>query len=379
MPLFPRITLSSTFFVGLIGTLGGPCQAAARPFWPIPALSSFDGSRWGNLQLNHTTFKGVQANYETGKGAYPGSTELSQPENTPLRVDLLWDKRGDTEILRAITVRFEGSGPKMSQIAALFDPQNQGGQAFYRPGRFEAWRVVRFAARGVTALTLTEGATTESATEFAPFLLLGPPNSPESVPRGLVSAAVAVETRLDAHEGEPKVMEFGEIDLDTDLGDGDLYLLSSEVRRAESQIALADAQGTIRYRFGGDGSYQVRSSGADRGKKGGSVTVSAEIEGSGPYGPLRATGSGTESWTWSDKEKREERHRDERALAKKVRDAFRSALSQARREAEASFARQMLKSGPPPLAEVRESQWREIIENARAGREEIEIPEAILK
>ena len=351
--------------------------AHARPLWPIPPLSSFNGQSWGDLQIGVTDFRTVQKRYETGKGDFESSTELTQPKNSPVRVDLLWDKRGKTEILGAITVRFNGDGPKMSEIARIFDPTSQIETPFYRRGRFEDWRVAGFAPRGVVAFCWRPD-DEENLPEFAPLLLLCAPRALQSIARDLSAEFAPVERRFDPHENEPKVMEFSGISVDLDLDD-DLQLPWGEKRRTFDQIAESDAEGTLRYYKNGSGTYAVKVTGDDDGKKGGSISASVVIEGNGPYGALRASATGYDGWSWTKKEQESGKFLDESLLRTKVRDSYREAIAKARREAETKFARAMFESGPPPLAFVREAQWRDVIAGVRNWNADNAVAAGILR
>lgn len=345
--------------------VGARCEA--RPLWPMPPLSSFDGARWGDLRLGQTTFRQIQAGYETGKGAFERSTELTRPKNTPLRIDLLWDKRGGDEVLEAIAIRFEGVGPNRMAVEKLFDPQS-GAANHYPNTRFEAWRVASFAARGVAFFTLSE-----AQNETAPLLLLTFPRALNFA--NLPTQPTEVEERIDPHQNEPKIAEFGRIEVEFSDSDDDLALSSREKERVRDAIEYTTAAGTLRFRVGSAGKYQVNATGRDGGKRGGSVSATVSIEANGPYGTIRATGSDSDSWSWTKKEQENGEHRNGYELNRRLRDSFRDAVSAARREAEASFARQMEQSGPPPLEQVREGQWREIIENLRkSGRNEALYP-----
>jgi hypothetical protein len=348
-------------------------QVHAKPMWTIPALSTFKGNQWGDLQLGRTTFKQIRERYETGKGAYERSTELSQPKNNPVRVDLMWVKQGDDEVLRAITVRFLTAGPRIEEIGRLCTTEQDPPETFFLPGRFEDWTAVRFAPRGVAAFTVREG---EIVT--APLLLLTTPGALDILPRRLSSQFTSVERRIDPHADEPKIMEFDEIEVDVDLDDK-LQLPYGEKRRTVDQIEDASAGGTIRSRSRGDGSYKVKVTGNDRQNKGGFIYATVTISGNGPYGLITATGSGSDSWSWSSNERKENRYRDSRALESKVRDAYRDAMSDARDAAEKSFAQQMRDSGPPPLWYVREAQWADIVNDARYWTPLTAVPDSVLR
>lgn len=334
-------------------------QVQARPLWTVPPLSSFTGNQWGELQIGRTTFRQIRDRYETGKGSYERSTELSQSKGNPVRVDLLWAKQNEDEVLQAITVRFTGAPPQVEEIGRLYATPENPPQTFFLPGRFEDWTVVGFPTRGVAAMTLREGQVVT-----APLLLLTSPNSLSSLERRLSSQFTTIEERVDPHADEPKIMEFDEIDVDIDLDD-DLHLPYGEKRRTIERIEDATAEGTMRNRSRGDGSYRVKVTGNDRGSKGGNIYVSVTISGNGPYGVIEATGSGSDSWSWSSQERKENRYKESRALESKVRDAYRDAVSEARSAAEATFAKKMRESGPPPLWAVREAQWAGIINDAR--------------
>jgi hypothetical protein len=367
---FPRRLTTVLPFLSVAATM--QC-AQARPLWTIPPLSSFDGHRWGEMQLGVTTFRQIRDRYETGKGSYERSTELTQPKDTPVRVDLLWTKRGEDEVLRAITVRFSGAGPRVEEVSRLYESKDKATETYFMPGRYEDWSVLRFAPRGVAAMALKDG-----GIESVPLLLLTSPDALSALPRQLTTTFSPVERRFDPHENDPKIMEFDDIKVDVDLSD-DLELPYGEKRDTINEIEDATAGGTIRNRSRGDGSYKLKVTGSERGNKGGTIYVTATIEGNGPYGPITATGSGSDSWTWTDKERKEDRYKDHSALQRKVRGSYRDAVREARTAAENSFAQQMERSGPPPLWVVREGQWSRIIDEARNWSGLTEGAESILR
>lgn len=342
-----RICCLPLFLLALAST----AQAKERPLWPVPALSSFNGSSWGNLQLGRTTFKQVQENYETGKGAYEHSTELTQPKNTPIRVDCLWNKVGAHEVLSAITVRFDGNGPNRSEVQHLFDPDNKQSEEIYMRGRYEDWKVVDFSPKGIAAFGLRSG-----DVETVPLLLLANPASLSALRQSLTETFMPVEERVDPYANRERVMEFGNIDITLD---DDLDLSDAERWRTRDRIKDAEAGGTIRYYRRGDGTYKVSMNGSKK-RDGGSVYVNVTISGEGPYGPLTASGSGSDTWKWRDKNKA--KHDDEQG---QVIDSYRAALRDARREAESAFAKAMRDAGPPSLDSIRDAQWTGLINAVR--------------
>ena len=331
--------------------LAPKAEAKSRPLWSVPPLSSFNGSSWGNLQLGRTTFKQVQDNFETGKGAYERSTELTQPKDTPVRVDCLWNKVGDDEVLSAITVRFTGNGPDRSEVQRLFDPENEHSQELYQRGRYEPWRVVNYTKKGIAAFCMSNG-----DLDSVPLLVLTSPASTATLRQTLTETFAPVEERVDPNADRERVMEFGTVEVSLD---DDLDLSESERWRTRDRIKDAEAGGTIRYYRNGDGTYRVNMTGSKK-KDGGSVYVTVTISGAGPYGPLSASGSGSETWKWRNKDNTRDRDEQDRVV-----ESYRSALREARREAENKFAQAMRNSGPPPLSVVREAQWTKLINSMR--------------
>ncbi|HEX8463429.1 MAG TPA: hypothetical protein VF627_02330 [Abditibacterium sp.] len=353
------LRFSFSIFGLFLWLLSGVSDAAPRPFWPIPPLSNFDGARWGDLQLGQTTFKQIQSRYETGKGAYTLSTELTQPKTAPIRVDLLWQKRGELEVLSAITVRFE-TAPRRDEVEPLFAPKAATpletetsaphvSQLFW-PGRSEDWSVLHFAPRGVAVFALRH-----NDLETAPLLLLTSPQRLRPLAARLSSEVQPVTEPFDPHAKEPKIMEFGTISISLDR---DLELSERERDRTKELVKDAYAGGTIRYVRGARGTYLITMTGSKK-RDSGSVSISVSIEGNGPYGALSASGSAYDSWKWTSRD-------DERDRDYKVIDAYRDALRDAMREAETKFARAMNNSGPPSLDVVRQAQWTQIIEDVRA-------------
>ncbi len=340
---FCRTLLALFLFCGFAAP---SAHAKGRPMWPIPPLSGFDGTRWGNLQIGRTTLGVLRQHYETGKGAYERSTELTQPKDTPLRVDLLWNKRDKDEVLAAITVRFAAEGARWSDVEKLF--QGAAPQNGYVQGRFEDWRVARWPARGVAAFVMRAG-----EAENVPLLVLAAPDALGALQNRLLPNAPA-EEYVDEFANEPKRVEFGTIEIELD---DDLELSRREESRTRDAIKRAYAGGTLSYDREGEGSYRVSVSGSKK-ATGGSVSVSVSIKGEGPYGTVSASGSGSDSWKWNQGE---ERDQDD------VVDAYRDAVREARDAAERKFERAMRESGPPSPAQIREEQWTQLIETVRGA------------
>lgn len=328
----------------------------ARPLFQPAPLASFDGRSWSGLVLGQTTFKQLRPHFETKGGDFERSTVLELPKNCGLCVNCLWNKRGKDEVLSAITLRYSRFTPSQEQLERAFDPTASEGEAIYRRGRFEDWRVVRFPRRGVTAFQLRSG-----DVYATPLLVLSAPTSLARLSQTLVDEETGVERFVDPHEGESKIGEFGEVSVDFEGREA--ADVPERVRfHIEDNLHEASAGGTLRWIRGGAGFYKMSVS-ASRAKDGesGSFSVSTQIEAHGPYGTIRVTGSGSQRWKREDED-----------LPRTPASAFERAVREARRDAESKFQRAMLASGPPSLGSLRETQWLQLVSALRA--EEIAFP-----
>ncbi len=339
-------------FAPLILTAALACASLAAPrpqFSPAP-LASFDGSHWSGLAFGQTTFKDIRAHYDTGGGDYDRSTQLTLPKNSGLRVNCLWAKRGDDEVLTAVVLRYSGVTPSSDQLQSAFDPDATQGQALYKTGRFEDWRVVRFPQRGVTAFQLRDG-----GNYTTPMLVLSAPDSLARLSQPLVDQETPVEERVDPMADEPKLGEFGDI---TVTYDGDETDIIPSRARSDFRDELHDvsAGGTLRWSRGSAGYYHVRVSGTtDKKGEGGSFSIATDIEAQGPYGLIHTSGSSYERWKLND-------GNDSRTPAA----AFDRAIREARDDGESKFQTAMAASGPPSIESIREDQWSELVALLRA-------------
>ncbi|RYX83117.1 hypothetical protein EON83_16335 [bacterium] len=326
----------------LTAVMASASMAAPRPMFTPAQLATCDGTGWAGLMLGQTSFKDIRARYDTGDGAFERSTQLTQPKNSGLRVDCLWNKVGQDEVLSAVALRYTGVTPSSDQLQQAFDPEGNQGEALYYSGRYEDWRVVRFPQRGVTAFQLRQGENYST-----PLLVLSPPNSLASLSQPLVHEETPVEERIDPMANEPKIGQFGEIIIDFVGKETDVIppYVRSDLR---DDLRDANAGGTLRWSRGAAGYYRLRVTGTDSKKKdNGSFSVTTEIQAQGPYGPVSVTGSGTDRW------KNDDGHPPSYA--------FDRAMKEARRDAELKFENAMLASGPPTLEAVREGHWRDLV------------------
>lgn len=344
----------------LLATLALCASAGARPLFVPSPLSSFNGKSWSGLVLGQTTFKSVRPQFETGKGAYERSTELTMPKNTGLRVDCLWAKRGDNEFLSAITLRYSGATPSGEQLARAFDADQTHTDVLYPRSRFEDWRIVRFPLRGVSAFQVRGN----GGAYATPLLVLSAPSSLARLSGAMLEDETPVEERVDPMANAPKVGGFGEATVEFSGRETDEVpdWVRTNLRR---DLRDTSAGGTLEWNRGSSGFYKLSVSGS-RAKDGGrgSVSVSSEIEASGPYGTIHVSGSGSQSWKIGN---------DDGPTS--LSEAFPRAIREARHDAETKFQNVMLASGPPTLADIRHAQWDELVGVLRADETEVAAPE----
>jgi hypothetical protein len=378
-----KISLFASLFAVLLVFTSVTHAAKKRPLFVAPPLSAFDGKQWGNLKIGQTTFKEIQPLYETGTGDFERSTELTQAKSSPMRIDCLWYKDIDNrEVLAAITVQFKGGLVGQEEIIKAFGPPKvpeplvqiqlnmdepeeeerpldpnalgmeelpEGVDALYQAGRYEEWRVLRFPSKGVAAFQMRVGDTVST-----PMLLFATKEGIGTLTQKLSAEYSPVEQRFDPNEGKPKIADFSNVYVDYDLRKG-LFVPQSWRDSLKDRIQSSTADGTLRYRRAGGGTYKLSVVGKGSAEAGGSFSVKATIGAMGPYGPIDATGEGSSYWS------RSKQPRDAYWMEKSFRDAAAEAMS----KAEDAFARQINNSGPPPLSVIRKQQWDALINTVR--------------
>jgi hypothetical protein len=224
-----------------------------------------------------------------------------------------------------------------------------GVEALYQAGRYEEWRVLRFPSKGVAAFQMRVGDTVST-----PMLLFATKEGIGTLTQTLSPEYSPVEERFDPNEGQPKIADFSNVYVDYDLRKG-MFVPQAWRDSLKDRIQSSTADGTLRYRRAGGGTYKLRVVGKGSAEDGGSYSVTATISAMGPYGPINATGEGSSNWS------RAKQPRD----ARWIENSFRSATSDAMSKVEDAFARQINNSGPPPLSVVRKQQWSALIDTVR--------------
>jgi hypothetical protein len=319
--------------------LSATAAFADKPEFTLPALGTFDGAHFGQLTLGTTTASDVKGQYKIDRngGNTPWSLRVSTPKGSGYRVFTLFSGPNDhSDTLNAILIQYE-SGPTQDMVAQDLGDQ---GTPYYIPGRNSNWHVEDFADKGAVAFV-----NDVDRVDTVDAVMLIRPSVVQNGILNLSTEPTAIVPVVDLHAREPKVMHFGNIDVDTYELDG-LHLRDSRIREIRDDIELASAQGTMIYEAYAAGTYKVEFSGDYKWDKGGSVTVTCTISGESPYGPVSAKGEETES---IDKHTRVDDY-----------DFYGDALHDARANAERNFAKAMRAAGPPTPAETRRMAWDDL-------------------
>jgi hypothetical protein len=327
----------------------------------VPAdLNSFDGSSWAGLTLGQLTREDLQSQFKVKKDhhsflfikirsetADPNAVQLSLPKNSPMQVFALFNGKGKDATLEAIRIDYAlGNAQETSDLEEAF---HEKGANYYEAGRMEDWRIFAF-HRGVIAFVMSE-----AGRSSVPTLMLVSPQSLNASLNGLSREFQPVLVQNDPHANEPRVMEFGTVSFDVNLSG--LYLKNKEKENIEDSMRSATAGGTMRYREGAPGGYTGSLSGTWTARKGGSITITFEIRGDGPYGPVQGTGTSYKSMPAI--KKIEDEYSDTKSINYTV------GLYEARANAEKEFKSNMLSSGPPPVETFRLASWQRLQEKFR--------------
>jgi hypothetical protein len=318
--------------------------AAADTAYLRPAeVGTFNGRSWSGITLGASTQKALKRLYKTGRSDYEHALLISQPKGSPLRIHALCS--GKEQPVSEVILSFPNGGPELSTLAASI---GDAPKAFYPRTRYEDWRLTVWPDRGIVAFVLSTPAGAQ-----APVIALARPEEAARLTTFFSPNPTPVSRYVDPHADEPKVMGFGRVYV---------YYSVRGVRVNEDRERLfweermrhATAGGAMRYEVGAAGSYTATVTASYDPKKGGNVSASCKITGSGPYGPV--SGEGYASGSLS-------KGRDRPEIAST--SAYTRAFSDAMRQAERDFETNMAKSGPPPIESFRLADWAGLIEQMR--------------
>ena len=187
-----------------------------------------------------------------------------------------------------------------------------------------------------------------------PIIILTAPKAVKSLVGRLSQTATPIVERNDPNAGKPRVMYFGTTKLQDNLK-GLIKLDERDVARQERSMVDTTAGGKMHYLTGASGSYVVDVNGQGSASTGGSITVTANIRGQSPYGLISGSGRGYYSWSKA-------RNTGDAYMTMSNLDMwYTKALLEATLGAQKSFADAMRSAGPPPISQLREQSWQEIV------------------
>ncbi len=344
----PRVGLFCTAAVTLT-MIPITATRADAPHFAARGIETFDGTSWSGITLGVTTQEGVKKQFRNGRGrfmpAIPSVELRQQDDNSPWRVDALYPTKDKEATLDGIclTARHEHGAPSLGRLRGAL---GEGGEERFPAERFEDWRVVAYPKKGVLLFALGDR---------VPMVLLGTPGRIARAAETLDREEPPVTERVDPHEGKPRVVKFGSVDVSLRLKDFGARDESRVKRDLEELMRRASAGGTLEFSYAGNGSYSLSITGdhdADKDKTG---SISCTLSGETAYGPVRA-------YTYESFKIKRTGSGETRALED---TDYLSAALLAMRSAERDVTEQVRKQGPPPLEEERRRAWERMIETYR--------------
>ncbi|MBC8102977.1 MAG: hypothetical protein H7Z41_10365 [Cytophagales bacterium] len=330
----------------LCGVLPAASPAFADPL-PFTAdkIESFNGRSWGGLILGVTTQDGVKRQFRNGRGEYSTSVEVKQENDSsiPYRVSALYINKDKNATLDGICIRYknEVEGIPLSKLQAVLDGP---GEVLYPERRYENWKIVSYARRGILLFVFNERVVQ---------LLLGFPDRVRNTLPLLRDRASAIENYEDQFRSRERVLAFANTDVTFDLKKIRLDNPRREERDLERDMERVSSRALHFDSSASTGSYRVSVTAHydyDKDKDG---TVTASLSGTGPFGPLSTSKSVTFRLYKGEDDMRLEDTRYYRAVTEAMRTVERDMTVLVERQQ------------PPPVETVRRADWDKLIDKYR--------------
>lgn len=312
--------------------------AAADRVNPQP-VATFDGKAWSGLTLGEMSDGELKKKFETDKGAVrPEGLRILATRGSGVRIDALLDGRGSKAVMRALRVQVE-TPMRMDQLA---DTLKESPLVLYAQDRWEDWRMLAFAERGILALEIEGRVDT--------YILMSPDRI-SAATRNFGEVESRVTNPPDPGRDWDRIIRFDNTYASVSLGSNRPEPLDSDwrrrlERRLENEAESLRASG-LRYSSSGDGELRIEVT-TERFNKDGEAnfTVRAALTASTPYGSLSESVSKSKKFS-SNYDRRVLELLDDatRDLAQDVRDAVR-------------------KLGPPPRDSLRKAMLDKVMELA---------------
>ena len=259
-----------------------PCLA--QETFKADEISRFDGKTWGGLTLGESSTADIKKMFKTSRGAVrPEAMVLPQPENSPLRVDVLMNGRGAKSLLSGFRLAYSDDG---IDLKALADALKSRPEAWYPKTHFDDWRVETFPERGIVAFVEGSG-----RTERVSLVLLCAPFHVRDVIAACDHQPAPAQNIQDVFPDNKRVVEIGQARVDINCDKGIKLDKADDVaRNLEKQIwrlrtpreidLLSDSKGKLTVKI--DLSFSAKDGKA-------TVSVSVELTGTTLLGRVATT------------------------------------------------------------------------------------------
>ena len=232
--------------------IGRATPCLAQEMFKVDEISRFDGKTWGGLTIGDSTTADIKKLFKTSKGAVrPEAMLLPQPQNSPVRVDVLMIGRGANSVLSGFRLAYTDGG---TDLKTLSESLKLEPETWYPREHFDDWRVEAFPERGIVAFMEGSGRTERTSVVLlcAPFHV-----------RDVIASCEHQPTRplniLDVYPDDKRVLEIGNVSVDIDCGKGIKVDKSDEVaRNLEKQIWRNRTPREIDIHSGATGSLTVK-------------------------------------------------------------------------------------------------------------------------
>ena len=336
----------------LLGVLFGLSLSATAkkpPKITQTGIDAYDGKNWCGLTIGVSTLSDVKKLYRVQR-CEPKTRYYFVQDHETVRIGAAFSGVGDTAVLQLLAFYQPSLGPKLAVIDAI---AGEKGQSYYEPDRYEDWQFVAYPNKGLLVSVLHEG-----GIENVQLIMLCQPAALPSVTAHLSSTPSPIKHIDDPHAGEDKRMEFGITDISFNLIGLRIKDMVREKASLIGELQRANAGGAMKYVPGAAGHYNLIITGDFDAKRGGTISVSASIDGKCPYGPVSAEGRSIQIL-----QRPRENGGDNVPLMNSA--AYTQALYQAMQQAESALQKTMDAQGPPPVWSYREQSWNCIIEVLR--------------
>ncbi len=331
----------TALFASILVCLSAPFAERLEP----KPLASFDGKSWAGLTLGSITDGDIKKQFQIDKGAVrPEALKVLTVKDSDVRVDALLDGRGEKAVMRAIRLEYDVpiSVERVSQELGV-DPM-----PLYMPERYEDWRALSFANRGVIGIEMNSRLTT--------FILCSPDQIDYAL-RDFTTKETEISTPRDPGQDWDRIVRFSTSDASVSLASNRPDWMNTDWRRRlERRIENATdstREPSLRYTSSANGSLSIRVTSERFNSSGESnFTAKVSVTSTTPYGRFSQSASRSRKLGGTF----------DRKLVDLVEDAL-GELSDGIRYA-------VQKLGPPPRAQFRATALDRVMANASRKRSE---------